>query len=287
MKVLITGVKGQLGYAIAKHCIQCGYDYLGVDRDECDITDEAKVKSVISDYHPDIIVHCAAYTAVDKAESDKELCYKINVLGTMYIAQACKSIDAKLVYFSTDYVFSGEGTEFYKPDDIDRIHPQNEYGLTKHKSEQIVADQLSKYFILRISWLFGNGNNFIKTMLKLSQTHEEIRVVDDQIGSPTYTEDLAALVMKMMLTDKYGIYHATNENVCSWAEFAQEIFSMAKAKTRVIPVTTKQYGESAAKRPNNSRLDKHKLIDSGFELLPTWQDALQRYLIELSDSKGI
>ena len=279
MKVLVTGVKGQLGYDVVKHCKENSIEVQGIDKDEADITNEAQIKQYIKDYDPDIVIHCAAYTAVDKAETDKDLCYKINVLGTRYIAEACRDIDAVMMYFSTDYVFQGDGESFYKEDDP--VHPSSEYGLTKWQGEEEVRKVLSKYFILRISWVYGiNGHNFVKTMLKLAETHKELNVVNDQIGSPTYTDDVAKLIIDMFQTDKYGTYHVTNEDICSWYEFACKIFELSNISITVHPVTSDKY-PSAAKRPLNSRLDKTKLETAGFHRLPTWEDALERYLKEL------
>lgn len=282
MKVLVTGVKGQLGYDVVKELTKRNHEAVGVDIEEMDITDFSAVEKVLTAVKPDAVIHCAAWTAVDAAEDNADKVMKINVDGTANIAKVCKAIDAKMVYISTDYVFDGTGEAPWDPDCKDYA-PQNVYGMSKLGGEKAVAEILSKYFIVRIAWVFGkNGNNFIKTMLRLSETHDTLRVVDDQIGTPTYTYDLSRLLVDMIETEKYGYYHATNEGgYISWAEFASEIFKQAKKSTKVIPVTTAEYGLSKAKRPFNSRLDKSKLTLNGFERLPLWQDALKRYLEEL------
>ncbi len=284
MKVLVTGVKGQLGYDVVKELTKRNHEAVGVDIEEMDITDFSAVEKVLTAVNPDAVIHCAAWTAVDAAEDNADKVMKINVDGTANIAKVCKAIDAKMVYISTDYVFDGTGEAPWDPDCKDYA-PQNVYGMSKLGGEKAVAEILSKYFIVRIAWVFGkNGNNFIKTMLRLSETHDTLRVVDDQIGTPTYTYDLSRLLVDMIETEKYGYYHATNEGgYISWAEFAAEIFKQAKKSTKVIPVTTAEYGLSKAKRPFNSRLDKSKLTLNGFERLPLWQDALKRYLEELGE----
>lgn len=280
IRALVTGVKGQLGYDVVNELKRRGYEAIGCDVDEMDITDKDAVCSYIKAQHPTVVVHCAAYTAVDKAESCQDICRKVNVDGVQNIADVCKELDIPMMYFSTDYVFTGEGERPWEPDDA--AAPLNFYGLTKWEGEQAVRNTLEKYFIIRISWVFGvNGHNFIKTMLKLSETHDTLRVVDDQVGSPTYTYDLARLVVDMLETDKYGTYHASNEGYCSWDAFAREIFRQAGKNTQVISVSTEEYGLSAAKRPANSRMDKSKLDAMGFKRLPSWQDALARYLKEL------
>jgi dTDP-4-dehydrorhamnose reductase len=273
MKVLVTGANGQLGFDVIKRLDSEGIDYLGTDRETLDITNKEQVKRVISDYNPDVVIHCAAYTAVDKAEDEKELCYSVNVLGTKYVAEACKDINAKMVYISTDYVFDGEGD---KPFEVtDTPNPINYYGKTKYEGELEVQKSLDKYFVVRISWVFGsNGNNFVKTMLRLGKERDEISVVADQIGSPTYTPDVAKLLVEMVKTDKYGVYHATNEGYCSWYEFACEIFKQAGVDVNVNPIKTEDY-PTRAKRPKNSRLYKTK---SNFELLPNWQSSLKRFI---------
>ncbi|WP_299412335.1 dTDP-4-dehydrorhamnose reductase [uncultured Dialister sp.] len=281
MKVLVTGVTGQLGYDVARELEKRHIEYKGTGSREMDISDAEAVKRVITAYHPDAIIHCAAYTAVDKAEDDYGRAMDVNAKGTLAIAKAAKEIDAKMLYVSTDYVFNGQGTEPFTVDAA--TAPLNVYGLTKLFGEEAVQMELSKYFIVRISWVFGkNGNNFIKTMLKVGKTHPELRVVNDQIGTPTYTYDLACLLVDMIETDKYGYYHATNEGgYISWYDFACEIFRQAGYSTKVTPVTTAEYGLSKAKRPFNSRLDKSKLTENGFTPLPDWKDALKRYLEEL------
>lgn len=284
MKVLVTGVKGQLGYDVVKELTKRNHEAVGVDVEDMDITDFSAVEKVLTAVKPDAVIHCAAWTAVDAAEDNADKVMKINVDGTANIAKVCKAIDAKMVYISTDYVFDGTGEAPWDPDCKDYA-PQNVYGISKLGGEKAVAEILSKYFIVRIAWVFGkNGDNFIKTMLRLSETHDTLRVVDDQIGTPTYTYDLSRLLVDMIETEKYGYYHATNEGgYISWAEFASEIFKQAKKSTKVIPVTTAEYGLSKAKRPFNSRLDKSKLTLNGFERLPLWQDALKRYLEELGE----
>lgn len=279
MKVLVTGVAGQLGYDVIKELESHQIEYLGVDRDTMDLTDENAVRQVITNFGPDAVIHCAAYTAVDKAEDDVEACRKVNVDGTRYIAEVCREINAKMVYISTDYVFPGTGEQFYEVDDIKG--PQNVYGQSKYDGELEVQRLLEKYFIVRISWVFGiNGNNFIKTMLRLGETRNALTVVADQIGSPTYTYDLAKLLVEMVENEQYGVYHAHNEGVCSWAEFATEIFKQANLNVTVIPVPSTEYLTRAA-RPLNSRMSTARLTEKGFGLLPIWQDALKRYIREL------
>lgn len=277
MRVLVTGAKGQLGSDVVKELESRGLEAVGVDIEEMDITDEKSVMTVIGSEKPDAVIHCAAYTAVDDAEDHEELCRKINAYGTENIAKACKEHDLALMYISTDYVFNGEGIEPWKPDNLDR-EPINVYGQTKYEGELAVEKLLEKYFIVRISWVFGeHGKNFVRTMLKLAETHDHISVVADQIGSPTYTPDLARLLVDMIQTDKYGRYHATNSGTCTWHEFATEIFFQKGIIMDVEPVTSEEY-PTKARRPHNSRMDKGKLIENGFELLPPWQDALKRYL---------
>ena len=284
MRVLVTGVKGQLGYDTVLELRKRGHEPIGVDVEEMDITKEDDVRSVIGTAKPDAVIHCAAWTAVDAAEDEenREKVYAVNVLGTEYIAKACAEIGCKMMYISTDYIFNGQGSEPWQPDCEDYA-PLSVYGESKLQGELAVKRLLSEYFIVRIAWVFGiNGNNFIKTMLRLSQTRDTLKIVCDQIGTPTYTYDLARLLVDMIETQKYGIYHATNEGgYISWAEFASEIFRQAGVTMNVIPVTTAEYGLSKAARPYNSRLDKKKLKENGFEPLPTWQDALGRYLAEL------
>ena len=281
MKILITGVNGQLGYDLSRVLRDDNHEIIGTTREIMDITDFTKVREVINRIEPDMVIHCAAYTAVDKAEMEVDICEKVNVSATENLAKLCGEKDIKFVYFSTDYVFNGEGYDFFEPKD--KITTQmNVYGRTKYEGELAVQKYINKSFIIRISWVFGiNGNNFVKTMIKLGQERKSINVINDQIGSPTYTYDLAKLIKVMIKSDKYGIYHATNEGVCSWYEFALEIFKKLNIKIDVNPVSSDEYN-SVAKRPKNSRLSKEKLIKSGFEKLPTWQDAIERYLEELS-----
>ena len=284
MKVLVTGVKGQLGYDVVNELEKRGHTAVGVDIDEMDITDKNSVDTVISDVKPDAVIHCAAWTAVDLAEDDEnvEKVRAVNSYGTKYIAEACKKIDCKMIYISTDYVFNGQGEEPWKPD-CKEYAPLNVYGQTKLEGELAVSETLEKYYIVRIAWVFGkNGKNFIKTMLNVGKTHNKVTVVSDQIGTPTYTFDLARLLVDMIETEKYGYYHATNEGgYISWYDFTKEIYKQAGYSTEVVPVTTAEYGISKAKRPFNSRLDKGKLIENGFNPLPTWQDALSRYIKEI------
>lgn len=279
MKVLVTGVKGQLGYDVVNELNKRGHVAIGTDIEEMDITDAASVDTVIKENTPDAVIHCAAYTAVDAAEDNVELCRKINADGTQNIANVCKELDIKMIYISTDYVFDGEGERPWEPDD--ERTPLNVYGQTKYEGELAVQNTLDKFFIVRIAWVFGvNGKNFIKTMLNLGKTRDSLTVVNDQFGSPTYTYDLARLLVDMVETDKYGIYHATNEGICTWYEFACEIFRQAGMNVKVSPVLASEY-PAKAKRPSNSRMSKEKLTESGFEKLPTWQDALGRYLKEI------
>ena len=283
MKVLVTGVKGQLGYDVVNELTKRGHTAIGVDIDEMDITDKHSVQMVIEKTKPDAVIHCAAWTAVDLAEDEDKIALvrAVNTDGTRNIAEICKKLNCKMMYISTDYVFNGQGTEPWEPDCKD-YEPLNVYGQTKLGGELAVANLLEKYFIVRIAWVFGvNGNNFIKTMLNVGKKYDELTVVNDQIGTPTYTYDLARLLVDMIETKKYGYYHATNEGgYISWYDFACEIFKQAGYNTKVKPVTTEEYGLSKAKRPFNSRLDKSKLIENGFKPLPTWQDALSRYLKE-------
>lgn len=283
MKVLVTGVKGQLGYDVVNELEKRGIEAVGVDIQKMDITNAESVNQVIGDIAPDAVVHCAAYTAVDAAEDNVEVCRKVNADGTQNIANMCKKLDIPMIYISTDYVFDGEGERPWQPDD--ERHPLNVYGQTKYEGELAVQNTLDKYFIVRIAWVFGvNGKNFIKTMLNLGQTRDHVSVVNDQFGSPTYTYDLARLLVDMVQSDKYGIYHATNEGICTWYEFACEIFKQAELNVKVEPVTADQY-PAKAKRPSNSRMSKDKLTENGFEKLPTWQDALSRYLVALKENE--
>ena len=279
MIVLVTGVKGQLGHDVMDELALRGIEGFGVDVEEMDITDRTACETVISQEKPDAVIHCAAYTAVDAAEDNLELCRKINAEGTRNIARVCKAMDIKMMYISTDYVFNGGGERPWEPDD--HREPLNVYGLTKYEGEIAVEQNVQKYFIVRIAWVFGvNGKNFIKTMLRLGKEKGAVSVVNDQIGSPTYTYDLARLLVDMIETDKYGRYHATNEGLCSWCDFAREIFKQANMNVEVIPVTSAEY-PAKAKRPMNSRMSKDKLEENGFERLPSWQDALERYLKEI------
>lgn len=284
MKALVTGVKGQLGFDVVNELKNRGHDAVGVDIEEMDITDPESVSRVIGEAAPDVVIHCAAWTAVDAAEDPENIAKvrAVNVGGTRNIAQVCKKLDCKMMYISTDYVFNGQGTQPWQPDCRDYA-PLNVYGQTKLEGELAVADTLEKYFIVRIAWVFGkNGSNFIKTMLNVGKKHDTVRVVSDQIGTPTYTLDLARLLVDMAESEKYGYYHATNEGgYISWYDFTCEIYKQAGYATRVVPVTTAEYGLSKAARPFNSRLDKSKLAENGFQPLPAWQDALQRYLKEI------
>ena len=312
MKVLVTGVAGQLGHDVMNELAKRGYEGIGSDLAPAysgiadgtavtampyvsmDITDQASVERVIGDAAPDVVVHCAAWTAVDMAEDDDkvEMVRRVNAKGTEHIALMCKKLGCKMVYLSTDYVFDGQGEEPWQPD-CKEYRPLNVYGQTKLEGELAVSGNLERYFIVRIAWVFGvNGKNFIKTMLHLGKTHDTIRVVNDQIGTPTYTYDLARLLVDMIETEKYGYYHATNEGgYISWYQFTKEIFRQAaelghkeyaEDRLKVLPVTTEEYGISKAKRPFNSRMDKRKLTENGFEPLPSWQDALHRYLQEIT-----
>ena len=279
MKVLVTGYNGQLGFDVVKELTARGIESRGVDIEDFDITDEKAVSDYVRAYNPDVLVHCSAYTAVDKAEDNIQVCRAVNVDGPRNIAKICKELDCKLVYFSTDYVFPGTGDEYYEVDSP--TGPLGQYGITKLDGEHAVTEAVEKYFIIRISWVFGiNGNNFIKTMLRVGKEHDTVRVVDDQIGSPTYTADLSKLVCDMLVTEKYGIYHASNEGVCSWADFTEEIFRLAGYDTEIKRVTTEEYG-ARAPRPKNSRMSKKSLDEAGFSRLPDWKDALERYFEEL------
>ena len=300
MKFFVTGVSGQLGHDVMNELAKRGYDGVGSDIQpeycgvadgsaitdmpyvQLDITDKEAVKKVITEIKPDAVIHCAAWTAVDMAEDDDkvEKVRAVNAGGTQNIADVCKEIDCKMLYLSTDYVFDGQGTQPWQPDCKD-YKPLNVYGQTKLEGELAVSRTLEKYFIVRIAWVFGlNGKNFIKTMINVGKAHDEVRVVNDQIGTPTYTYDLARLLVDMILTDKYGIYHATNEGICNWYEFACEIFRKAGMNVDVAPVPASEY-PTKAKRPENSRMSKEKLTENGFERLPSWQDALERYLPQI------
>ena len=280
MRVLVTGAKGQLGHDVVNELEKRGITGIGVDIDEMYITDPAACRRVITDAEVDAVIHCAAYTAVDAAEDNAELCNKINGEGTANIADVCRDLDIKMMYISTDYVFNGQGVRPWEPDD--EREPLNAYGMSKYLGELAVEERLTKYFIVRLAWVFGvNGKNFIKTMLRLGEERGAVTVVDDQIGSPTYTYDLARLLADMIVTDKYGRYHATNEGLCSWYEFAVEIFKQAGMdNVKVTPTDSASYA-AKARRPMNSRISKEKLTEMGFERLPQWQDALRRYLKEI------
>ncbi|MBE7147308.1 dTDP-4-dehydrorhamnose reductase [Bacillus mycoides] len=279
MKILVTGYNGQLGYDVVKRGEKQGLEMQGIGIEDLDITNESAVYEFVDNVKPDAIIHCAAYTAVDKSEDDKELCWNVNVDGTKYLATAAKKLNAKFVYISTDYVFDGEGTHEFVETDVP--NPVGYYGLTKYEGEKVVRSLIDNNFIVRISWVFGiNGNNFIKTMLRLGETRDELNVVGDQIGSPTYTYDLARLLIDMVVTNKYGTYHATNEGFCSWADFAEEIFEIAGKDVKVNSIATEEYPTRAV-RPKNSRMSKQKLIDNGFKPLPTWQEAVKHYITQL------
>ncbi len=282
MKIIVTGSKGQLGTDVVAELCKNGIEAMGADLPELDITDSEAVEGFISGSGADAVIHCAAFTNVDIAETDKEICRRVNVDGTLNIARSCAKHDMKMLYISTDYVFSGEGDTPFETDS--ETNPCNFYGESKLAGEKAVSENCKKYFVVRISWVFGeNGKNFVKTMLRLSKEREEITVVNDQTGSPTYTKDLSRLLCDMIVTEKYGTYHATNEGYCSWAEFASKIMELSDAGTKIIPVSSDEY-KSVAKRPSNSRLSKKSLDFGGFERLPHWQNALERYLKNLSDN---
>lgn len=281
MKILVTGVKGQLGYDVCRVLSARGIENRGVDIDDFDITDAEAVNAYIGSYRPDAVIHCSAFTAVDKAEDAEELCTRVNADGARNIAVAASTVGAKMMYISTDYVFPGTGEQFYAPDDA--TGPLSVYGKTKLMGEQAVRDVSDRHFIVRISWVFGkNGNNFVKTMLRLGETKTDLNVVSDQIGSPTYTYDLSLLLCDMIVTDRFGTYHATNEGVCSWAEFAAEIMRQGGRSTVIHPIPSSEY-PTRASRPLNSRMSKDKLEENGFSRLPHWKDALTRYLAELCE----
>lgn len=282
MKILVTGVKGQLGYDICRILSDRGIEHRGVDIEDFDITDAAAVESYITAYAPDAVIHCSAFTAVDKAEDAEELCTLVNADGPRNIALAAKAVGAKMMYISTDYVFPGTGECFYRPEDP--TGPLSVYGKTKLMGEEAVREASDRHFIVRISWVFGkNGNNFVKTMLRLAETKTDLNVVGDQIGSPTYTYDLSLLLCDMIVTEKFGTYHATNEGVCSWAEFAAEIMKQSGKQMQIHSIPTSEY-PTRASRPLNSRMSKDKLEENGFTRLPHWQDALARYLKEIQES---
>ncbi|MCM1326396.1 MAG: dTDP-4-dehydrorhamnose reductase [Bacteroidales bacterium] len=279
MKVLVTGITGQLGHDVMEELQKRGIEAVGTDSRIMDVTDGEAVEKTLKAAAPDAVIHCAAYTAVDAAEDNEEICRRVNAEGTQNIAKVCKELDCKMIYISTDYVFDGQGDAPRKPEDP--CNPRSVYGRTKYEGELAVQEFLEKYFIVRIAWVYGiNGKNFVKTMLNLSKTHDKLTVVSDQFGSPTYTRDLAKLLADMVQTQEYGIYHASNEGICSWYELACAIFEEAGIQIQVAPVTTAEYGAKAP-RPLNSRLSKEKLTEKGFERLPAWRDALKRYLAEL------
>lgn len=279
MKFFITGVNGQLGYDVKRELLERGYtDILAPTRVDLDITNEDAVKKMIGEYRPSVIFHCAAYTAVDRAEEEQEKCYQVNVLGTKYLTEAAKEVGAKIIYISTDYVFDGTKEGLYQIED--KVNPVNYYGKTKYLGENFIREY-DNHIIVRISWVFGiNGKNFIRTMLNLAESHKELNVVCDQIGSPTYTKDLAGLLVNMFLSNVKGLYHVTNEGYCSWYEFAEFIFKESRKKVKVHPILTKDY-KTIAKRPLNSKLSKESLDDIGMKRLPEWQDAVKRYIREL------
>ena len=279
MRVLVTGSKGQLGYDVIRLLRLDNIESLGIDRNEVDITNQEMIEEFILSYKPSVVIHCAAYTAVDKAEDEKEVCHTINVLGTRYIAEACKKVNAKMVYISTDYVFDGDGEIPFEV--TDKPNPINYYGKSKFEGELEVQRILNSHFIVRVSWVFGiNGNNFVKTMLKLAKERDEISVVADQIGSPTYTYDLAGFLIQMIKTEKYGIYHATNDGYCSWYDFACEIFIQAGINIKVNPINTAAY-PTKAKRPGNSKMSKARMHENFSFRFPTWQRALEVFINEL------
>ena len=280
MKVLVTGANGQLGHDLMRHLGARGVECRGIDIKDLDLTDRDAARAYLKEYAPDVVMHCAAFTAVDKAEAEPETCRRINADATRTIAEACKELDAVMVYLSTDYVFDGEGDAPYEVDAP--RGPKSVYGATKAEGEDAVTENLHKFFLVRISWVFGvNGKNFVRTMLRLGAEKERLDVVDDQIGSPTYTDDLSRLLCDMIETDRYGVYHATNEGFCSWAEFAHAIMKKSGLPCRIHPIKTSEY-PSAAARPLNSRLSKRRLDEAGFQRLPHWEDALDRFLAEIT-----
>lgn len=284
MRVVVTGVRGQLGYDVVGELEARGHEAIGIDVSELDITDGKAADAFFENTRPDALIHCAAYTATEKAEDEPDVCYKVNATGTENLARACKRIGAKMLYISTDYVFDGKGDTPFKTDDA--IAPLSVYGKTKYEGEVFVRELLDEYFIVRISWVFGiNGKNFIRTMLNLAQQRDTVSVVSDQIGSPTYTKDLAPLLCDMIESEKYGTYHATNEGYCSWFDLAREAFAAAGLDMNVVPVTSDAF-PSKIKRPENSRLDKTTLDENGFSRLPDWKDAVRRYVRELRSQQN-
>lgn len=281
MRILVTGASGQLGYDVERELERRGIEHLGTSSRELDITDREAVERLMAAYRPDAAIHCAAYTKVDLAEDEPERCWAVNADGTRNLAATCREIGAKMLYISTDYVFPGTGEQFRRTDDP--VSPVNTYGRSKLAGELTVQSLLETYFIVRISWVFGkNGNNFVKTMLRLAETRTELSVVCDQIGSPTYTADLAPLLCDMVQTERYGVYHATNEGTCAWSEFAEAIFELAGRQVVVHPIPTSAYPTRAV-RPLNSRMSKERLRDNGFQELPEWKNALARYLKEITE----
>ncbi|CAN7184183.1 dTDP-4-dehydrorhamnose reductase [Rossellomorea sp. LjRoot5] len=279
MKVLVTGYNGQLGYDVVKEGKRQGIEIFGTTSVDLDITNRSMVTNFINDLKPDVIIHCAAYTEVDKAEDDREKCWEVNVNGTKNLVDATRGINSKFMYISTDYVYEGVGKVPYV--ESDNPNPHCYYGLTKYEGEKVVQSAIGNFFIVRISWVFGiKGNNFIKTMLRLAEARQELNVVGDQYGSPTYTVDLARLLLEIIKTNQYGIYHASNEGFCNWADFAREIFKLSERQVKVNSITTEQY-PTRAKRPKNSRMSKKKLSDNGFTPLPSWENALNRFFKEL------
>lgn len=281
MKILVTGIRGQLGHDVVEELTKRHIEAVGVNSDDMNITDKHSVDTCFDSIHPDAVIHCAAWTAVDAAEDEVAACRAVNVDGTEYIAEACRRLDIPMMYFSTDYVFNGEGTRPWKPED--KTAPIGVYGQSKLDGEEAVRRILpDKHFIIRLQWVYGiNGRNFVKTMLKLAETHDRLTVVSDQIGGPSYTRDIASLACDMIVTDKYGTYHAANTGYCSWYEFAKAIFAEAGKQVDVVPVSSEEY-PSKAKRPHNSRLDTSKLEEAGFTNMPSWQDALHRFIAELN-----
>ena len=284
MNILVTGASGQLGHDLVIELAARGHSAVGVSSKELNLLEPEAVRACLAEVRPDAVMHCAGYTAVDLAEDEREKCFAVNARGTEALAAACAAVGAKLLFISTDYVFSGDGERPWMSEDPP--NPLNVYGMSKHLGEEAVRRLVSEHFIVRISWLFGvNGKNFVKTMLHLGRARDQITVVNDQIGSPTYTKDLSVLLADMIVTDKYGTYHATNEGICSWFEFACAIMAEAGLPCRVLPVTSDRY-PSRAKRPSNSRMSKDKLEENGFRRLPSWQDALHRYLTELKENEN-
>ena len=279
MRILVTGVNGQLGHDVVRHLKELGIEHRGVDMADFDLTDEKEVMSYVTEYAPDAIIHCAAYTAVDKAETDVVNCMRVNGAGTLYLVRAATAVDASLLYVSTDYVFDGQGDQPFET--TSTLGPQNVYGLSKLQGEYAVKGQMKRFFIVRTSWVYGlNGKNFVKTMRRLGREKNRLNVVCDQIGSPTFSDDLAVLLCQMIQTQQYGIYHATNEGFCSWAEFAEEIMLTSHLKCEINPVPTSEY-PTPARRPLNSRMSKNSLERAGFARLPSWEDALHRYIQQL------